>query len=143
MSKKGSFYRGLTTRKRIIMLYRKIGVYEAVILSLTSYDFPEDKVKELADNLGKGGVKVPADSTLAETVAKILSVEVAGLRTHLELEEHNIKELTSGESGNFEDMVVFFENVLERSVDDTMTLAKYLSYQAFVDKKISSNKKKK
>lgn len=133
----------LKTRKRIIMLYRKIGTYEAVVLSLSSYTFPEDKIQLIVDELGKGGLKVPEGSTLAETLVRSMSAEVAGLRTHLQLEEHNLKELTKGESGNFEDMVVFFENVLERSIDDTMTLAKYLSYQIFVDKKISSNKKKK
>lgn len=132
----------LKTRKRIIMLYRKIGIFEAVVLSLDSFEFPEDKVEGLIQDLGKGRVKLDPDVTLAEGLSKVLKIDIAGLRTHLQLEEHNLKELTKGESGNFEDMIVFFENVLERGINDDMTLAKYLSYQEFVGKKISSNKKK-
>ncbi len=132
----------LKTRKRIILLYRKIGIIEAVIVSLSSFKFPEDKVKLLVEGLKKGGINLLNEAPLDRELVRILKIDLAGFKTHLALEENNLKELTKGESDNFTDTIVFYENVLERGINEDLTLAKFLSYSIVVNKKVNGFKKK-
>ena len=131
----------LKTKKTIIKLYRKIGIIEAVVMSLVQFSFPKDKVKELIDNLRKGGININEDLDLDKELLRVLQNDLAGLRTHLALEEHNLKELSKGEKSSFEDSIVALEGVFNFAIDEKVSLAKYLSYQRSATKKVKASKK--
>ena len=130
----------LKTKKSIIRLYRKIGIIEAVVLSLVQFSFPEDKVKELIANLRKGGINIDESLDLDKELLRVLKNDLAGLKTHLALEEHNLKELSKGEKSNFEDSIVALEGVFNFAIDEKISLAKYLSYQKSATKKVKASK---
>ena len=129
----------LKTKKSIIKLYRKIGIIEAVVLSLVQFSFPEDKVKELIAGLRKGGININEDLDLDKELLRVLKNDLAGLKTHLALEEHNLKELSKGEKSSFEDSIVALESVFQYSIGENVSLAKYLSYQKSASKKVKAS----
>ena len=129
----------LKTKKTIIRLYRKIGIIEAVVLSLVQFNFPKDKVKELIANLRKGGIRINEDLDLDEELLRVLKNDLAGFKTHLQLEEHNLKELSKGEKSSFEDSIVALEGVFNFAIDENVSLGKYLSYQRSANKKVKEN----
>ncbi len=131
----------LKTKKNIIKLYRKIGIIEAVVLSLVQFRFPKDKVKELITNLRKGGININENLDLDKELLRVLKNDLGGLRTHLALEEHNLKELSKGEKSSFEDSIVALEGVFNFAIDEKVSLAKYLSYQRSASKKVKASKK--
>ncbi len=131
----------LKTKKNIIKLYRKIGIIEAVVLSLVQFSFPKDKVKELITNLRKGGININENLDLDKELLRVLKNDLGGLRTHLALEEHNLKELSKGEKSSFEDSIVALEGVFNFAIDEKVSLAKYLSYQRSATKKVKASKK--
>ena len=130
----------LKTKKSIIRLYRKIGIIEAVVLSLVQFSFPEDKVKELIANLRKGGINIDESLDLDKELLRVLKNDLAGLKTHLALEEHNLVELSKGEKSSFEDSIVALEGVFNFAIDEKISLAKYLSYQKSAIKKAKASK---
>ncbi len=129
----------LKTKKSIIRLYRKIGIIEAVVLSLVQFSFPEDKVKELIANLRKGGININEDLDLDKELLKVLQNDLAGFKTHLALEEHNLVELSKGEKASFEDAIVALESVFNFAIDENISLAKYLSYNKSATKKVKAS----
>ena len=60
----------------------------------------------------------------------------------LKLEEHNLSELSKGEKSSFEDSIVSLEGVFSFSIDENVSLAKYLSYQRSALKKSKESKTK-
>ena len=133
----------LKTKKTIIKLYRKIGIIEAVVLSLVQFSFPEDKVKELIAGLRKGGININEDLDLDKELLRVLKNDLGGLKTHLKLEEHNLKELSSGEKSSFEDSIVALEGVFTFAINEDVSLAKYLSYQRTAKRKVNESNNKK
>lgn len=129
----------LKTKKTIIKLYRKIGIIEAVVLSLVQFSFPKDKVKELIAGLRKGGININESLDLDKELLRVLKNDLAGFKTHLQLEEHNLKELSKGEKSSFEDSVVALEGVFNFAIDEKVSLAKYLSYQRSANKKVKAS----
>ena len=129
----------LKTKKNIIKLYRKIGIIEAVVLSLVQFSFPEDKVKELIAGLRKGGININEDLDLDKELLRVLKNDLAGFKTHLALEEDNLKNLSKGEKSSFEDSLVALESVFTFAIDEKISLAKYLSYQKSATKKVKAS----
>lgn len=132
----------LKTKKTIIRLYRKIGIIEAVVLSLVQFSFPKDKVKELIANLKKGGINIDESLDLDKELLRVLQTDLAGFKTHLALEENNLKELSKGEKSSFESSIVSMEGVFGYSIDENVSLAKYLAYNKSAIRKASASKKK-
>lgn len=118
----------LKTKKNIIKLYGKIGMLECVVLSLVQFTFPEDKVKGLIEGLRKGGINIDESVDLDRELLRVLQTDLAGYKTHLALEEHNLTELTKGEKSSFMDSIVALEGSRGYALDDKMSLDKYLSY---------------
>ena len=131
----------LKTKKNIIKLYRKIGIIEAVVLSLVQFSFPKENIKELIAGLRKGGININEDLDLDKELLRVLKNDLAGLKTHLALEESNLKDLSKGEKSSFEDSIVALENVFNFAIDENVSLAKYLSYQKSATKKVKESKK--
>ena len=129
----------LKTKKSIIRLYRKIGIIEAVVLSLVQFSFPEDKVKELITNLRKGGININEDLDLDKELLRVLQNDLAGFKTHLALEEHNLVELCKGEKASFEESLAALEDVHNRPMDEKMSLAMFLARQKSASKKVKAS----
>ena len=131
----------LKTKKNIIKLYGKIGMLECVVLSLVQFTFPEDKVKGLIEGLRKGGINIDESVDLDSELLRVLQTDLAGYKTHLALEEHNLKELTKGEKSSFEDSLAALEDVHNRPMDENMSLAMYLARQKSAKEKVKSSNK--
>ncbi len=129
----------LKTKKNIIKLYRKIGIIEAVVLSLVQFSFPKDSIKELIEGLRKGGINIDESLDLDKELLRVLQNDLAGLKTHLALEEHNLKELSKGEKSSFEESLVALENVHNRPMDENMSLAMYLARLKSANKKVKES----
>ena len=130
----------LKTKKEVIRLYRKIAIIEAIVLSLVSFRFPDDKIEMLVDHLSKVGITVNKENNLDKELLNVLKTSLAGYRNILALEEHNLKELTKGVKSTFEDSLVSLEGVIGYAIDDTVTLKKYLSYEKRATKKANNGK---
>ena len=136
----GTLHLILKTRKRIVILYRKIGTIEGVLLSLSTFNFPEEDIKKLVEGLKKLKVFINLENNLNSEILKALQVSLAGMKTQLALEEHNLTELTKGKKQDFIDTIVMLEQVFEYQIDDKLTLGKYLSYQAAADRRTRKRK---
>lgn len=130
----------LKTKKEVIRLYRKIAIVEAIILSLVKFSFPDEQVKLLVEQLNKAGISVNGENDLDEELLKALQTSLAGYKNILALEEHNLKELTKGVKGTFEDSLVSLEGVIGYAIDETVTLRKYLAYEKRATKKVKAVK---
>lgn len=87
-------------------------------------------------------VKFDINKPFFEEVHRVQTVVLGRLRTKLRAEQANEKQQEEAVKYNFEGDLVAIENVMGRSLDDNVTLRKYLEYVKSANRKVMAQRKK-
>lgn len=131
----------LRVKKNILKSTLKIQTIEASLKIFALGKLNKETTTNIVNKLKEIGVFIDLKKSLNEEVLRILKTHLAGLKTSLQLEEHQLKELTKGATTTFEDNCVNIEQCLGRSITENVSLRKYLAYEAQA-KRISIERKK-
>lgn len=89
----------------------------------------KDALDEVCKSLSLLGIKIDTSKPINKEILNNLNVNVAAFKTKLAIEEDRLKKLTKGVKTTFEDNCVAIEGALGRSINETVSLRKYISYE--------------
>ena len=92
-------------------------------------DMPEEDLKETLELLKKAGINIVFENPILEEIKKALEFGLGGLKTRLAIEEDGLKELSKGAKSTFEDSCVAIEGVLNRTINESVSLRKYIALE--------------
>lgn len=124
----------MKSRNRLVFLNYKITVLSNAINFIATTPLTTEDAKPLRDALLKMGVQLNQNS---------INQQIGILRNEILAEENAVKEFNKGEKSSFEARIVWMENVLGRSIDDNITLAKDIELEKSANLKIKENGKRK
>lgn len=130
----------IKTKSEILKLTLKISVIENTLKILSIGKLPKENVVKITNKLKSINVFINPEKPINKQVLQKLKTTVAGLKTRLAIEEDNIKKLGLEAKSSFEADCVNIESALGRSINESVTLKKYLEY-AKAAKKISNNRR--
>lgn len=143
----------LRRKKSIIELNANIKISENALKVITIFkdvlvdDRLKNDLESLYNSLKQIGIHLDITKPINTEVLSVLQISVATYKTKLKIEQDELKSLTSGAKSSFEDSCVGIENVLDRTINEKVSLRKYVSLEKSAKEKnkrlMSQNRKSK
>jgi hypothetical protein len=133
----------LNISKKITLLTHKLAVLE---LAKTIYqDLPLDgerraKVSKSLKNIGFT-LKI-TEKTTSKDIDNQFRSFMGAIRNAIEINKLNLVEIKGTNDFNFAEVIVSFEMILEKSIDENLSLAKFIAYEKMANKIIEKRSKK-
>lgn len=130
-------------RKQIALINYKIEILEITLHILLNFPMKESQRLEIIENLKSIEVKIEPSENMVEQIERIAQTKLGSLKTKLNIlidryeKQSNKKEVKN----TFEKLIVNIENVLNRSIDENISMRKYLALQESCNEKIKQSKK--
>ena len=126
--------------KQYLELSKKVAEYEYKISNLKRalhFYYYNKTTKEMRlgfiEALKKGyDIEIDPNESFSSEVLRVLNIDLGILENELEISKNELIQLTKKETqkiSSYESKIVAVENVLKRSIDDDITLAKYIELE--------------
>lgn len=131
----------LKTRAEIHEAEFRIKTIKNVVNVFRTLPLTKDQQQRLINKLNEINVYIDSNKGLLNELHRLATVFIPQLETRLEIDRMNLDELTKGKKTDFNDACVSIENILERTIEENVSLAKYLSLEKAADKKVKKLEK--
>lgn len=132
----------IRTKKEILNQSIKIKTIENTMRVLSVVSLPRETVENIVEKLKDLHIHIDLEKPLNKEILRVLEVDLAGLKTRLEIENDKLKGLTKGAKATFEENCVNIEGALGRSISEGVSLRKYVAYEKQGIKVSKKSKKK-
>lgn len=78
-----------------------------------------------------------------DDILKALKVKIGGIKNRIRLEELYFKQDNEKIGATYEEICVSIENVLERTIDENLSMYKFIAYEKSSNNKIKQYQKRK
>lgn len=132
-------------RLQISALHHKITVLDTTLDFIVNFPMTVKHRLEIIDLLDEINIKIDKEKDLVKQVNAIKHRIVGSLNNKLKIQLSHFEKLQKKNDvkTTFEKMIVGFENVLDRTIDDNISLRKFIAYEQSVKEKIAQQKNKK
>lgn len=132
-------------RLQISALHHKITVLDTTLNFIVNFPMTVKHRLEIIDLLAEINIKIDKEKDLVEQVNAIKHRVVGSLNNKLKIQISYFEKLQKKNDvkTTFEKMIVDLENVLGRTIDDNISLRKFIAYKQSEKEKIAQQKNKK
>ena len=121
----------LKINKNISLLNYKITAYQKHIFLLLNTRFSKEQEDLYYKELSKIKLRIKKGESKLQFCDRVLKTIIPSLQTQIELEKHNLEEITKGKKQSFQSKLRSIEKITELNyrIDSNITLAEYISYE--------------
>lgn len=145
LTQSGKLKNDIELKKQIALLNYKIEVIETTLYVLLNFPMTKDQRQDIIVNLHSIGVTITPENNMVEQINKIAEVSIGSMKTKLKIlvDQYDKRSKTKEVKTTFEKMLVNIENVLNRTIDETITMRKFLALQESANERVRQHKMKK
>jgi hypothetical protein len=129
-------------RQRIAVLTLQANIIQDALFALTKLGKYREARDRIIEILKKLQVHIKSE-TMYDDILRALKVKIGGIKNRIRLEELGMKTDTEKIGATYEEICVNIENVLERTIDENLTMYKFIAYEKSRDAKIKAYQKRK
>jgi len=135
----------LDMRKKISLIEYEISALNNAFDAIINLPMTIEQRLSIIDSLKALNVKIDTRQNIIEQVEKIRHKKLGSLKTKLNLLVDRFKKMnnTKKMAISFDKMLVNIENVLSRTIDEDVSLRKFIALEQSVKEKIAAQKNKK
>lgn len=145
LTQSGKLKNDIELKKQIALLNYKIEVIETTLYVLLNFPMTKDQRQDIIVNLHSIGVTITPENNMVEQINKIAEVSLGSMKTKLKIlvDQYDKRSKTKEVKTTFEKMLVNIENVLNRTIDEAITMRKFLALQESANERVRQHKMKK
>lgn len=129
-------------KQRIATLILQANIIQDALFALTKLGKYRDARDRIIEILKKIQVNIRPES-MYDDILKALKVKIGGIKNRIRLEELYFKQENEKIGATYEEICVSIENVLERTIDENLSMYKFIAYEKSSNAKIKQYQKRK
>jgi len=136
----------LELKNNVLIIQAKISVITKTLLFLYNTELTKETFEETLSNLSQIGIFINKSNGKLDEIDRILSIEIGILKNDLNfylMELESLESTSSKDVFDFYESLVSLENIHERTLEEKLSLAKYIQYEKLAKRKIEMQKQSK
>lgn len=129
-------------KQRIAALILQANVTQDALFALTKLGKYREARDRIIEILKKIQVYIRPE-TMYDDILKALKVKIGGIKNRIRLEELYFKQDNEKIGATYEEICVSIENILERQIDENLSMYKFIAYEKSSNQKVKQQQKRK